>query len=581
MKVATLLILLPATAADSQSVNQARSNNPNLRGGGAVRKQSHRHEGHSLLEEFRQQRAHKKDIEDDTADDVTEQVVAGAGELIVGPGKYSDPVDTHHEKSLARNNKAHPAVFRTSRLSRGEMEKRANEMETKLQQVEEGTLQLNEKIVDRYKKFVDRYNELEKEIHLMNHPEEKEAEDENTTNIGDAAEEEEKSTSAYSSGKAEYEKSIEQMKEKKEHDVLMKVMEGDGEGKVTEKATSAEKKAEYVYAADGTKQLRVMDDDEINQLDKPDESGNKGGEDNLEAVSTGGESSTAEDDDIPPNFEGLSEGKMTNTAEWASKEEIGSKGGDDNLETVSKGGESSTAEDDDIPPNFEGLSEGKMTNNAEKSSRTEVVSKEGDDNLETVTVGGESSTAEDDDIPPNFEGLSEGKMTTNTSEKAPKEEIVGSEETSDAAEDDDIPPNFEGLGGGKDSLVVSEGATAEEEPEASVVATRQRGDDKIPADISVEDSLEKVKKVADVVNTPEEVSKKSIENVKTVQTDEKDDTEEAPLADGKADATPLKEEGDDGSDDAGTEEMDKALLPKTSEGLKSSERAMNVDGEER
>ena len=201
----------------------------------------------------------------------------------------------------------------------------------------------------------------------MNHPEEKEAEDENTTNIGDAAEEEEeKSTSAYSSGKAEYEKSIEQMKEKKEH-VLMKVMEGDGEGKVTEKATSAEKKAEYVYAADGTKQLRVMDDDEINQLDKPDESGNKGGEDNLEAVSTGGESSTAEDDDITPNFEGLSEGKMTNTAEWASKEEIGSKGGDDNLETVSKGGEPSTAEDDDdIPPNFEGLSEGKMTNNAEK-----------------------------------------------------------------------------------------------------------------------------------------------------------------------------------------------------------------------
>eukprot|EP00984_Skeletonema_dohrnii_P011761 scaffold4725_cov140-Skeletonema_dohrnii-CCMP3373.AAC.5 len=524
MKVATLLILLPATAADSQSVNQARSSNPNLRGGGAVRKQSHRHEGHSLLEEFRQQRAHKKDIEDDTADDVAEEVVAGAGELIVGPGKYSDPVDVHPVKSPVRNNKAHPAVFQTSRLSRGEMEKRAYEMETKLQQVEEGTLQLNEKTVDRYKKFVDRYNELEKEIHLMNHPEEKEAEDENTTNNGDAAEEEEKSTSAYSSGKAEYEKSIEQMKEKKEHDVLMKVMEGDGEGKVTEKATSAEKKAEYVYAADGTKQLRVMDDDEINKLDKPDESGNKGGEENLEAVSTGGESSMAEDDDIPPNFEGLSEGKMTN--------------------------------------------------NAEKSSRTEVVRKEGDDNLETVTPGGESSTAEDDDIPPNFEGLAEGKMTTNTAEKAFKEVIVGSEETSDAAEDDDIPSNFEGLGGGKDSLVVSEGATTEEEPEANVVATRQRGDDKIPADISVEDSLEKVKKVADVVNTPEEVSKKSIENVKTVQTDEKDDTEEAPLADGKADATPLKEEGDDGSDDAGTEEMDKALLPKTSEGLKSSESAI-------
>jgi len=582
MKIATLLILLPATAANSQSVNQARSNNPNLRGGGAVRKQSHRHEGHSLLEEFRQQRAHKKDIEDDTADDIAEQVVAdNAGELIVGPGKYSDPVDVHPEKSPVRNNKAHPAVFQTSRLSRGEMEKRAYEMETKLQQVEEGTLQLNEKTVDRYKKFVDRYNELEKEIHLMNHPEEKEAEDEDTTNIGDAAEEEEKSTSAYSSGKAEYEKSIEQMKEKKEHDVLMKVMEGDGEGKITEKATSAEKKAEYVYAADGTKQLRVMDDDEINQLDKPDESGNKGGEDNLEAVS---ESSMAEDDDIPPNFEGLSEGKMTNTAEWGSTEEIGSKGGDDNLETVSKGGEPSTAEDDDdIPPNFEGLSEGKMTNDAEKSSRTEVVRKEGDDNLETVTTGGESSTAEDDDIPPNFEGLAEGKMTTNTAEKAFKEEIVGSEETSDAAEDDDIPPNFEGLGGGgKDSLVVSEGATTEEEPEANVVATRQRGDDKIPADISVEDSLEKVKKVADVVNTPDEVSKKSIENVKTVQTDENDDTGEAPLADGKAvDAMPLKEEGDDGSDDAGTEEMDKALLPKTSEGLKSSERAMNVDGEER
>jgi len=313
------------------------------------------------------------------------------------------------------------------------------------------------------------------------------------------------------------------------------------------------------------------------------EIGSKRGDDNLETVSKGGEPSTAEDDDdIPPNFEGLSEGKMTNNAEKSFRTEAVGKEGDDNLETVTTGGLSSTAEDDDIPPNFEGLSEGKMTNTAEWASKEEIGSKRGDDNLETVSKGGEPSTAEDDDdIPPNFEGLSEGKMTTNTAEKAPKEEIVGLEETSDAAEDDDIPPNFEGLGGGKDSLVVSEGATAEEEPEANVVATRQRGDDKIPADISVEDSLEKVKKVADVVNTPEEVSKKSIENVKTVQTDEKDDTEEAPLADGKADATPLKEEGDDGSDDAGTEEMDKALLPKTSEGLKSSERAMNVDGEER
>lgn len=464
MKVATLFILFPAVAADSESVNQARSNNPNLRGGGVVRKQSHRHEGHSLLDEFRQQRAHKKDLEDDTADDVAE--VDDAGEQIVGPGKYVDPDDIHA--------KSHPAVFRTSRLSRGEMEKRAYEMETKLQQVEEGTLDLNEKTVDRYKKFVERYNELEKEIHLMNHPEEKEAEEGNTTSNGDAADEKKTSTSAYSSGKAEYEKAIEKMKENKEKEVpgekVPKVVDA-GEEKISEKATSAGKKSEYVYGADGSKQLRIVDDDdEINQLDTPDEIESKGDEDEF---------------------------------------------------VVSKGEKPSTVEIED-----------------------------------------------DDDIPPNFEGLAEGKLASKTAEKSPEpeEEIVDSEGASDAAQED-IPPNFEGLASEEGS----------EEPEETVAT---RGNDEIPAEI-VENSLEKVKKLAEVVSNTE-VPSKNVEEAIATQNVETDDTEEAPLSDDRNASTPhLEEGGADGSEDAGTEEMDKTLLPKPNEGLKSSEGDMDADGEER
>ena len=135
---AALLILLPAAAAaaDSQSVNEARSENSNLRGG---KTSSHSHKGHSLLEEFRQQRAHKKDIEDD-ADIVTE----GVGANSVGPGKYSDPID-EGENPTRKSSEGHPAIiFRTSRLSRGEMEMRAHEMEAQLQQVKDGTLELND-----------------------------------------------------------------------------------------------------------------------------------------------------------------------------------------------------------------------------------------------------------------------------------------------------------------------------------------------------------------------------------------------------------------------------------------------------
>ncbi|KAL7499100.1 hypothetical protein ACHAWT_007611, partial [Skeletonema menzelii] len=475
MKVkTTLLILLPAAAADSQSVNQARSENPNLRGGGVVhKKQSHRHEGHSLLEEFREQRAHKKDIENDTAEDVAE--VADAGEQIVGPGKYVEHDDNVEEKSLARNSKEHPAVFRTSRLSRGEMEQRAYEMETMLQQVEEGTLKLYAAA------------QASCEIYLINHPKKKEAENGNTTSNGDAVDEKKKSRSAYSSGKAEYEKTIEQMKEKKEIDVLMqkgKEMSGESVAKVMEvgeeQVTSTGKKSEYVYGVDGSKQLRIVDDDEINQLNQPDGSVSKGGEDD-------------------------------GTAGKASEEEnIASKGGEDKFDAVSEG-------------------------------------KNSDD---------------DDDIPLNFEGFNEEKMTSKTAEKTPKEDIVVSEENSAATEDDDIPPNFETLGS--------------KEPKEKVAMTSRRGNDEIPSDI-VENSLEKVKKLADVVSTPDEVPKETDEVVKTAQSDENDDSEETPLPERKADTASLK----DVSEDAGTEEIDKTLLPKTSEGLKSSEREMDADGEER
>jgi len=485
MKVATLFILLPVTAADSQSVDQARSDNPNLRGG--VRKVHYRHAGHSLLEEFRQQRVHKKDIEDDDPDAADHAV----GEQSVGPGKYVDI----HEKSLVRD-QAHQSVFRTSRLSRGEMESRADEMKSKLKQVEEGTLQLSEKTVDRYKKFVDRYNELEKEIYLMNHPEEQEKEDANDINTDNNAEEETKSISAYSSGKAEYEKSIEQMKEKKEMDELNAMIKkdkelsgssvakviDDGEEKGAKKATSpGESSSKYVYAADGSKQLKTADDDDISRLEKPDESGSKGESNNLEIVSKGRKSITPD---------------------------------------------------------------------------------------------------EDDDIPPNFEGLAEGNQATNTAEKEPK--TLVSTGKSDSVQNDDIPPNWEGLVDGIGAHdVVSEGATAEEVPKEIVAQTRRTGDDEIPTEISVENSLAKVKKLADVVSTAEDVPLQSVEKLKRAQKDEEGDKEDAPVAVGKTVTTYLNEEGDDGSEDLGTEEvMGKDRIPnlesKTSAGQKSSERGMNA-----
>jgi hypothetical protein len=124
------------------------------------------------------------------------------------------------------------------------MESKAKKMELKLIQVEEGTLQLSAKTIDRYKKFVARYNELEKEIYYLDHPDEKKKDEESMANDtknnidgknGDTEMNKKTTSSAYSSGKADYEKSIEQMKEKKEIDELIykekKVMEVEEEEK--------------------------------------------------------------------------------------------------------------------------------------------------------------------------------------------------------------------------------------------------------------------------------------------------------------------------------------------------------------
>ena len=197
MKLATALsIILPVVSvtADTASVNQARLANPNLRGGG----RHHHHEAGSLIKEFREQRVHKKDLQVEEVDSDNaivdnavgvDGIAAAGSEESVGPGKYfnqqedNNGSDFLHEKSLAaRKKKAqedqHQQIFRTSRLSRTEMESKAKEMELKLIQVEEGTLQLSAKTIDRYKKFVARYNELEKEIYDLDHPEEKKKDEE-------------------------------------------------------------------------------------------------------------------------------------------------------------------------------------------------------------------------------------------------------------------------------------------------------------------------------------------------------------------------------------------------------------------
>jgi hypothetical protein len=265
--------------ADTYSVNQARLANPKLRGGGHTH---HHHETGSLIKEFREQRVHKKDVQDEEVDSdnaivdnaVGKDGIAAAGnEESVGPGKYfnqqedNNVSDFLHEKSLAaRKKKAQEEqrqqIFRTSRLSRTEMQAKAKEMELKLIQNEAGTLQLSAKTIDRYKKFVARYNELEKEIYYLDHPEEKKKDEEesmaNNAKInkdgkkGDIEMNKKTTSSAYSSGKAEYEKSIEQMKEKKEIDELIhkekKVMEvvGEEEKKVMEVGEEEEKKGKDV-----------------------------------------------------------------------------------------------------------------------------------------------------------------------------------------------------------------------------------------------------------------------------------------------------------------------------------------------
>lgn len=202
-------------------------------------------------------------------------------------------------------------------------------------------------------------------------------------------------------------------------------------------------------------------------------------------------------------------------------------------------------------------------------------------NLEIVSKGRKSITPdEDDDIPPNFEGLAEGNQATNTAEKEPK--TLVSTGKSDSVQNDDIPPNWEGLVDGIGAHdVVSEGATAEEVPKEIVAQTRRTGDDEIPTEISVENSLAKVKKLADVVSTAEDVPLQSVEKLKRAQKDEEGDKEDAPVAVGKTVTTYLNEEGDDGSEDLGTEEvMGKDRIPnlesKTSAGQKSSERGMNA-----
>lgn len=114
----------------------------------------------SLLKQFRENRAHH--ASHDSTDQVGNEhpparTVAqdkNGGEY-VSAGKSVEPAEeTTH-------------VFRTSRLSEGEMESRAKEMMKKLESVERGELELAQTTVERYKKFVARYRDLEKELGLI------------------------------------------------------------------------------------------------------------------------------------------------------------------------------------------------------------------------------------------------------------------------------------------------------------------------------------------------------------------------------------------------------------------------------
>lgn len=468
MKLATALsIILPVVSvtADTYSVNQARLANPKLRGAG----RHHHHETGSLIKEFREQRVHKKDVQDeevnsdnaivDNAVGVVGDGVAAAGnEESVGPGKYFNQQEDRngsgyypHEKSLAARKKAeqeqqHQQIFRTSRLSRTEMQAKAKDMESKLIQVEEGTLQLSAKTIDRYKKFVARYNELEKEIYDLDHPEEKKKKDEEESMAKDTksnmggkkgdTEAKKTTSSAYSSGKAEYEKSIEQMKEKKEIDELI----------------HKEKKVMEVIGEDEKKGEEVMDVTHAD-ADKAD----------VDKVST-------------------------KTMEVVGEEKPSSKYADRD-----------TVDDDEIIDTLEMPSEqsGKIKG-------------------EITVTGGNSKEDDDDDIPPNF-GLVDGKASDPLKKAAPKE--AGS--------------------------------------------TKQLS---VPADISIENSLEKVKKLVETVDaTPAKVEKKSMA-----------DDIEAESSTVENVSTQLKEgDNDNESEDAGTVEMDRAVLEKL-----GSEKGMNnTDGE--
>jgi hypothetical protein len=362
MKLAVLILLLPAATADSASVNQARAANPKLRGGT---------EEHSLVAEFKEKRAHKKDISANSDLDHVE---------VVGPGKYFS-----QKEETARKEVPQAAIFRTSRLSRNEMEKRAIEMKAKLQQVEMGTLELNEKTVGRYKKFVQRYDELEKEIYRLNHPEEEEKvmkeEKEDSTNNNNSSNSNtaKKSISAYSSGKAEFEKSIKQLKEKKRIDVLVQNNDKD---EVPSTGTSSMakimeigKETVVMDATFGKTSNRAVDG--VKHLEKPVEKiGSKGDLDNFEIVSEGKIIRPIEDnDDIPPNFEGL--GKNTAEEEEPDDKVVISR---------QKGGDDKTAK------KINNLAEIVSTTFEEKTvSKTEIV---GEAHEELATVGKVATTTD-------------------------------------------------------------------------------------------------------------------------------------------------------------------------------------------
>jgi hypothetical protein len=400
-------------------------------------------------------------------------IAAAGNEESVGPGKYfnqqedNNGSDFLHEKSLAaRKKKAqeeqHQQIFRTSRLSRTEMEAKAKDMELKLIQVEEGTLQLSAKTIDRYKKFVARYNELEKEIYYLDHPDEKKKDEEESmandtkNNIdgtkGDTVMNKKTTSSAYSSGKAEYEKSIEQMKEKEKKEI--------------DELIHKEKKVMEVVGEEEKKVMEVGEEEE-----------EKKGKDVMDVTHTDADEAGVSVDKV-----------STKTMEVVGEEKPSSKYADRD-----------TVDDDEIIDTLEMPSE--QTGKIEGEI--------------TVTGGVSKEEDDDDDIPPNFEGLVDGKASDPLKKAAPKE----------------------------------------------TVSTKQLS---VPADVSVENSLEKVKKLVETVDaTPAKVATKKMV----------DDIEEVPSTVEKV-STQLKEgDNDNESEDAGTKEMDRAVLEKL-----SSEK-VNADGE--